>query len=660
MDASGTVRILYMEDDLGLARLVQKRMKQSGYIVDIAPDGKTGLEMHLAGRYDVIAVDHKMPGYSGLEVIKILASRGPLPPIIMITGQGNEMIAVEAIKMGAGEYLVKDVEIRFLEALPGIIERLLERQRLIEDKMEAEKALRESEKRYRMLVEDFPAMICRFNLDGVLTFVNSAFIQCFGEKRRNLIGESVFRFIPENDREKVKKRLESLTRESPIATRELSPASHDGKIVRQEWIDHAIFNGNDRLIEFQSVGWDVSSEERAREEHARLERRMRTRKMGAIGTFAGGVAHNFNNLIHAVTGNLELALEDLPGGSEAHESLMDAMRAARQAADMTGLMLTFLGQAAVKREPTDLADACRESLPGLRSDLPAGVTITADFPVSGPVVDADAAHLRQVLAHLTTNAWEAAESERGGIHLTVGTVSSAEIPEAHRFPPDWRPRGDDHALLEVADQGSGIKQEDMDSIFDPFFTDKFTGRGLGLPVVLGIIKALDGGVTVESGLNRGSVFRVFLPLASEEAPRPRRTVSKTPRIDGGGLVLLVEDDAAVRKVGKTMLERLGFDVITAEDGAKAVKTFREEHADVRLVLSDLSMPRMNGWETLTELRKIRPDIPVILASGYDETQVMEDARDERPQAFLHKPYHWAALKAVLGRALEGEEGGETD
>ncbi len=654
MDATGSVRILYMEDDPGLARLVQKRLNLSGYVVDIARDGETGLEMVHAGQYDVIAVDHKMPGYSGLEVIRSLAMRGPLPPIIMITGQGNEMIAVEAMKMGAADYVVKDVEIRYLEALPGIIERLLERQRLIEEKKEAEKALMESEKRYRMLVEDIPAMICRFNLDGELTFVNSTFIQCFGKTERELIGESIFRFIPENERDNVKKRFMSLTRENPSAPRERSAASTDGGMRRQEWIDHAIYSGRGRLIEYQSIGWDVTDRERAREEHTRLERRMRTRKMGAMGTFAGGVAHNFNNLIHAVTGNLELAMEDLPQGSDAHESLVDAMRSARQAADMTGLLLTFLGQAAVKREPTDLSDACRESLPGLRSTLPEGVRLTVDLPAPGPVVGANAAQLRQVLNHLTTNAWEAASPGRGGVHLSVGTASAADIPEAHRFPPDWRPRDDDHAFLEVADQGRGITHEDMDNIFDPFFTDKFTGRGLGLPVVLGIIRALDGGVTVESRLNRGSVFRVFLPLTTGEAPRPRAAAVEIPRVEGRGVLLLVEDDAAVRNVAKAMLERQGFDVLTAVNGVEAVAIFREKYAGVRLVLSDLSMPRMNGWETLAELRKIRPDIPVILASGYDETQVMEGANDERPQAFLHKPYTWGALKAVLGKVLEGE------
>ncbi len=656
MDASGSIRILYMEDDPGLARLVQKRLKLAGYAVDIARNGEIGLEMIHAGQYDVIAVDHKMPGYSGLEVIRILASRGPLPPIVMITGQGNEMIAVEAMKMGAGDYVVKDVDLSYLEALPGIIERLLERRRLIEEKREAQNALRESEQRYRMLVEDIPAMICRFNLDGVLTFVNRAFIQCFGKTKGELIGESIFRFIPENDRDDVEKRFMSLTRENPTAPRQLSVAPPGGRKRRQEWIDHAIFNGEGQLLEIQSIGWDITDKEFAREEQTRLERRMRTRKMGAMGTFAGGVAHNFNNLIHAVTGNLELAMEDLPRGSEARESLADAMRAAHQAADMTGLLMTFLGQTAVKREPTDLSDACREGLPGLRATLPEGVRLTSDFPAPGPVVDANPAQLRQVLTHLTTNAWEAAEPGRGGVHMTVGTASSADIPDAQRFPPDWRPRGDDHALLEVEDQGRGIPHEDMDNIFDPFFTDKLTGRGLGLPVVLGIVKALDGGVTVESRLNRGSVFRVFLPLAAEEAHRPGSVVAETPLVEGRGLVLLVEDDAAVRNVAKAMLERLGFAVLTAVNGVEAVEIFREKQADVRLVLSDLSMPRMNGWETLTALRNIRSDIPVILASGYDETQAMEGAHDDRPQAFLHKPYNWEALKNILGMVLGGETG----
>ncbi|MCP4691917.1 MAG: response regulator, partial [Desulfobacterales bacterium] len=411
--------------------------------------------------------------------------------------------------------------------------------------------------------------------------------------------------------------------------------------------------GEDRLVDFQAIGWDTTAKKHAREEQERIERRMHTRKMDAIGTFAGGVAHNFNNLIHAVTGNLELAMEELPPDSRIIDDLAEAMRAARQAADTTGLIMTFLGQAPARREPVDLSDACRESLSALRSAMPEGVRISDNFPAPGPVVHANADQLRQILTHLATNAWEAAAPGRGDIRLSIGTVSSADIPGDRRFPRDWRPRGDAHARLEVVDHGRGIKPQDLDNIFDPFFTDKFTGRGLGLPVVLGVVKALDGGVTVESGMGRGSVFRVFLPLADEEAVRPEKKPMEAPRVEGRGVVLLVEDDAAVRKVGKTMLERLGFDVITAEDGAKAVKTFREEHADVRLVLSDLSMPRLNGWETLAALRKIRPDIPVILASGYDEEQVLQGARDEMPQAILHKPYRWGDLKIALGKALRG-------
>ena len=204
----------------------------------------------------------------------------------------------------------------------------------------------------------------------------------------------------------------------------------------------------------------------------------------------------------------------------------------------------------------------------------------------------------------------------------------------------------------MADTGCGIADKDIEKLFDPFFTTKFTGRGLGLPVVLGIVRRAGGGITVESKPGQGSVFRVFLPVISRRSPPslPEKA-AKAPEIEGGGTVLLIEDEEQVRNMAEVMLTRLGYTVLEARDGIEAVEIFRQHQDEIRCVLSDLTMPRMDGWETLAALRKISPDIPVILSSGYDEAQVMAGEHPERPQAFLGKPYGLKELCGVIGRLL---------
>jgi len=318
---------------------------------------------------------------------------------------------------------------------------------------------------------------------------------------------------------------------------------------------------------------------------------------------------------------------------------------------MGGLMLTSLGQTSGKREPLDLSETCRQVLSKLRTVMPANVVIETDLASPGPVINANANTIQQVMTNLATNAWEAFGESRGAIHLNVKTVSNAEIPASHRFPIDWQPQDHAYACLEVADADGGIAGNAIEKLFDPFFSTKFAGRGLGLPVVLGIVKAHGGAVTVESEPGRGSKFRVFLPVSAEEVTMKPDKAPQPLAMEEGGTVLLVEDDSAVRDAAAAMIKHLGFSVIEAMDGVDAVELFRQRRNEISCVLCDLTMPRMNGWETLTALRKLAPGIPVILASGYDEAQVMEGDHPELPQAFLGKPYKYKGLRDAINQAL---------
>jgi len=365
---------------------------------------------------------------------------------------------------------------------------------------------------------------------------------------------------------------------------------------------------------------------------------------------AGAIAHHFNNHLTAVMGNLELAIGGLPRGAGSAAILIDALQAARNAAEVSKLMLTYLGQTHARHEPLDLSEVCRRSLPLLCAAMPKDMVLDTDLPSPGPAISANANQMQQVLTNLVTNAWEAGVDGRGVVRVTVKTVTPADIPTSHR-PVEWSPRDRAYACLEVVDAGSGIADRDIENLFDPFFSSKFTGRGLGLSVVLGIVKAHGGAVTVETEPGRGSAFRVFLPVLADKTLRPPEPAEQSVEIAGGGAVLLVEDEPMVRKLGEVALRSLGFAVLLAKDGVEAVEVFRQHSDEVRCVLCDLTMPRMNGWETLAALRKLAPGLPVILASGYDKAHAMAGDHPELPQAFLSKPYELQGLRDAIGCAL---------
>jgi two-component system, cell cycle sensor histidine kinase and response regulator CckA len=398
-------------------------------------------------------------------------------------------------------------------------------------------------------------------------------------------------------------------------------------------------NKNIKLIIQQLT--DITEKKKIDEQISQLQ------KAESLGRMAGAIAHHFNNQLSVVMGNLELVLDDLPDDAENRENLFQSLEAGHKAAEVSRQMLRYLGHISGSQTTIDLSDVCRQSLAFLQSVLPRGMTLNVDFPDSGPFVHADTGQIQQLLTNLFTNAKESLPDNQGNIDLVIQTVSHEDISTSNRFPLDWEPQDIPYACLEISDTGCGISKEDIGKIFDPFFTTKFTGRGMGLPVTMGNLKTHGGCIVVDSEPGCGSVFRVYLPVSAEKNVDHEKMTTPKRKVGNGGTVLLIEDEESVRNTAKIMISRLGYKVIEAQDGIEAVRLFQEHQNEIDCVLSDLTMPRMNGWETLTALREKGADVPVILASGYDENTVMAGDHPELPQAFLNKPYSMAALKDVL-------------
>lgn len=485
--------------------------------------------------------------------------------------------------------------------------------------------------------------------EGRFVDVSDAFLRLVGRKRNEVVGYTSIEigFITEEQRASF---FNELNKRGRVENLEMEVGTKDG--VLRDGIFNAVMITLSNKKYLLTVMTDITERKRAEEDKEKLEaQNQQIQKAESLCRMAGAIAHHFNNQIGVVIGNLEMAIDDLPQGTGPVNKLTTAMKAAGKAAEIGGLILTYLGQTPGKREPLDLSEICRRSLPVLRAVMPGNVALETELPSPGAVIKANANQTQQILTNLATNAWEALGQSRGSIHLNVKTVSAAEIPALCRFPVDWQPQDEAYACLEVMDVGCGIADKDVDKIFDPFFSSKDIGRGLGLSVVMGIVRAHGGAVTVESEPERGTVFRVFLPLFVEEVFRQPDKTSHFAATEAGGTVLLVEDEEMVRNMAADMLKRLGYGVLEAEDGVEAVDVFRQHQDEICCVLCDLTMPRMNGWETLTALQKLAPDIPVILASGYDKAHVMAGDRPEWPQAFLGKPYKLEKLGDTISHAL---------
>ncbi len=382
-------------------------------------------------------------------------------------------------------------------------------------------------------------------------------------------------------------------------------------------------------------------------ERKRLEAQvLHAQKLESLGVLAGGIAHDFNNLLVAILGNADLARTDLPPGSQAADYLVDIETAARRAADFCRQLLAYAGKGRYQVELCDLNALCAELGRILEVTVSKRARLHYELATELPAVEADAAQLRQVVMNLITNASEALGAEGGTITIRTGARSCdaaylAMVQGAELVPGSY-------VFLEVVDTGSGMSEETRARLFDPFFSTKFTGRGLGMAAVFGIVRAHHGGIEIESALGRGTRVTILLP-PKHGTVGVRAQLPAT--VKGGGVVLLVDDEETVRTVGRRMLERLGYRVILARDGAEALEQLRG-HPEIFCVVLDLTMPVLDGVEAFAALREIRPTLPVILSSGYSEQEVASRFSGE-PQAlagYLQKPYQLHAVQEVMARA----------
>jgi signal transduction histidine kinase len=395
---------------------------------------------------------------------------------------------------------------------------------------------------------------------------------------------------------------------------------------------------------------DITERKQAEQNQRELEAQIQQgQKLESLGILAGGIAHDFNNLLTAILGHANLALMDLAPESPARESLREIDKASSRAAELCRQMLAYAGKGRFVVEPINLSRLVEELTRLLHVSISKKVLLRCQLAEGLPAVDADPAQLRQLAMNLVINAADAIGDADGIITISTGTMQCDEDSlrggQLTAPPiPGW------YVYLEVIDTGCGMDAKTQARIFDPFFTTKFAGRGLGLSAVLGIVRSHQGALKVESELGLGTTFRVLFPASTKEAV-PSKSDVDSPQWRGKGTILLVDDEEPVRNVTSRMLERSGFAVLRAGDGLEAIELFRAHGAEVVCVLLDLAMPRMDGEETFKELRRIQPDVRVVLASGYSDQEISQRFQNAGLAGFIVKPYRVETLTAKLREVL---------
>jgi len=391
----------------------------------------------------------------------------------------------------------------------------------------------------------------------------------------------------------------------------------------------------------------------AGEEKERMIRQVEhTQRLESLGVLAGGVAHDFNNILAVILGNASLMKRTLANDAKLERHLQRIVEASEKASLLCQQMLAYSGQGQMKVHALNMTELSQSITSLLEVALGSGVTLAYDLDESLPVIDADEAQMQQVVMNLVINASEAM-GDAGG-HIELKTSVRQILPEdlqASVGEPEVR-LSEPYVCLEVSDNGCGMSDEVKQRIFEPFYTTKFTGRGLGMSAILGIVRAHQGCLSLQSQEGVGTRFRVFFPLgqlAAEEAVVVQ-TLENTSE-HKKGVVLLIDDDEMIRETVTVMLEDFAYDVMVAASGSEGVALYRKHQQEVAVVLLDMTMPKMNGLQCFQALKEVNQDVKVFLTSGFHEEHVLQGTQGVGLMGFIQKPYRPEVLEAALNRVM---------
>lgn len=558
---------------------------------------------------------------------------------------------VQARLLEAEERKVKaanrELEKRVEERTVQLVDANKELSQEVIERKAAEEAARESEQRFRHVSENSPEIIYTLGYDGAYTYVNPAWEKVLGHKTAEVIGKYFIDFVPEEDAKKYI-RLFKRIRDKKETLRDVTGTliHKDGSVRLFNLSGATNLDSEGNIKGMVGLLKDITEQQRIQTQLQQAQ------KMEAMGTLAGGVAHDFNNILSAIIGYSELALLEAPEGTKVKQNLTEVLRASQRAKDLVKQILSFSRQSEKELKPVEIRVIIKEALKLLRASLPSTIEIRQHIDPHAGIIEGDPTQIHQLLMNLCTNS-AAAMSEEGGL-LEISLMKVEIDAPSTTMYLDIEPG---HYLrLSVRDNGNGMSPEVLERVFDPYFTTKEKGKGtgLGLAVVHGIVKSHRGGITIDTTPGKGTAFNIYFPRIEQEIEATEPELNQSLPM-GHECILLVDDEEDLVEIGAQMLSHLGYEVATRLDGAEALEAFREQPERFDLVITDMTMPNLTGDRLAKELMKIRPDIPIILYTGFNESITEEKATGIGIREFSMKPFVMRDLAMTTRRALDGRK-----
>ncbi|MBC8431062.1 MAG: response regulator [Desulfobacterales bacterium] len=506
----------------------------------------------------------------------------------------------------------------------------------LKESKRAKDALRESEEKTRALLNAINDIALLLDTDGTVLDSNAIALQRLGKSADKLVGKCIYDFFPPPLAEPTKNAVSEVIRTGKPFCMEFEQESriYDSQV-------YPICDAQGKAIQIGVISSDIT-------ERRSMEAQLRqTHKMEAIGTLAGGIAHDFNNILGIILGNTELAMDDVPEWNPACLNLEEIRIAGIRARDVVRQLLSFAHKTDQERKPVIINSIIIDVLKLLRFSIPANIEIRHNLPKGPEVILADPTQLNQIMINLFTNAAHAMEKDGGILEINMESVnltaSTAQFRDLSPGP---------YVKLSVSDTGAGIGPEIKNRIFDPYFTTKEVGKGsgMGLSVVHGIVMNHNGAISVDSELGKGATFTILLPTSKRE-PVPETTIDEELPT-GKEMILFVDDEESIVKMGMQRLKRLGYKVESTTSPVEALDLFSSKSDQFDLVITDLTMPKMTGDKLVKAILDIRPDIPIILCTGFSEKINSEKIREIGAAAYLEKPHDKYALSKTVRRVLD--------
>ncbi len=639
-------RILIADHEPRMCDSLRVLLKNHGYDVQTAFNGKEAIECFARNNFDVVLLDIAMPDILGRQIMDYINSQSRETLVIAMTGYASVDSAIECLRRGAYDYLRKPFDFgRLLEA----VENALDERRLRKQHEQDMANLKLTQRRFRFLVNVSPDIIYTLNHEGEFTFVNAAVESLLGYKSNQLIAKHYSFIVFEEDTEKAERHFnERRTGERATEGMELRlKRSQNGggpKILTVELnamgiYDRPVDQKDKEFMGSYGVARDVTARKRLQVQLYQAQ------KMESIGTLAGGVAHDFNNLLMGIQGNVSLMLLDIDTTHPHHERLKNIEKQVQSGAKLTSHLIGYARQGRYEVKPIDLnrlVEDTSETFGRTRKEI----TIVRELAVNLLAIEADAGQIEQVLLNLFVNASDAMPGG-GGLILKTFNVTHKDIKGRV-----YEPKPGNYVRLTVTDTGRGIDKETMGRIFEPFFTTKEMGRGtgLGLASTYGIIKGHGGYIDVESKKGHGTTFSIYLPVSEKRLEKAVKNPVEVTK--GTGTVLLVDDEDNILKVGRELLEAMGYRVLTAKDGKEAIDLYSKNRDGIDVVLLDIVMPDMSGGEAYDRIKEVNCNVKVLLSSRHRMDGQATEILNRGCEGFIQKPFSIYELSRKIREIID--------